>query len=114
MTRRARDAGNAIVEFALWTPLLLIAAVSCLQLMVAMYDQRAATDAARVALRAEQAGADPEAAARAALSGRGDQAVVTLVDGTVRVELPVRKFLPWLPKNARIAEGTAGVPGGTP
>jgi Flp pilus assembly protein TadG len=111
VNRRARDAGNAIVEFALWMPLMLLAAVSCLQLMVSMYDQRAAQDAARVALRAEQAGADPEAAARAALSGRGDQAVVTLVDGTVRVELPVRKFLPWLPESVRTAEGVAG---GTP
>ena len=46
--------------------------------------------------------------ARDALAGRGGEAVVTLRDGSVRVELPVRQFVPWLPESVRIAEGTAG------
>jgi hypothetical protein len=105
---RRRDAGNAIVEFALWLPLVLVALAACLQLMMALYDERAARDAARVALAAQEAGADPEAAARAALDGR--EAVVVAEGDTVRVTMPVRKFLPWLPEAARTAEAVAGTP----
>lgn len=109
MTRRRRgDAGNAIVEFALWLPLVLLTLATCLQLMGALYDERAAQDAARVALRAQQAGGDPAAAARAALDGR--EAVVEAGGETVRVVLPVRRFLPWLPEAARTVEAEAGTP----
>lgn len=112
--RRRADGGNAIVEFALWFPLVLLALTAALQLMGAVYDDRAAQDAARVGLRAQQAGADPARAARAALAARGDSAVVTAEGGTVRVELPVRRFLPWLPTAVRTVSATAGEPAGRP
>lgn len=112
MSRR-RDAGNAIVEFALWLPIVLLALVSVVQLSAALYDHRAAQDAARVALRAEQTGGDPERAARSALAGRGDAATVSTGEGTVHVILPVRRVLPWLPESLSTVTGTAGDQGGT-
>ena len=105
---RRRDDGNAIVEFALWLPIVLLALVSCVQLSAALYDHRAAEDAARVALRAQQAGADPQRAALAALAGRGDAATVSTGEGTVHVVLPVRRILPWLPESLSTVTGTAG------
>ena len=111
--RRPGDAGNAIVEFGLWLPIVLLALVSCVQLAAALYDDRAAEDAARVALRAERAGADPEAAARSALAGRGGSATVTATvtttgEGRIHVVLPVRRVLPWLPESISTVTGTAG------
>ena len=107
--RRPADGGNAIIEFALWLPIVLLALVSCVQLAAALYDSRAAEDAARVALRAQQAGADPERAARAALSGRGDTATVTTTgEGRIHVVLPVRRVVPWLPESISTVTGTAG------
>ncbi len=108
---RRRDGGNAIVEFALWLPIVLLALVSVVQLSAALYDHRAAEDAARVALRAEQTGGDPEQAARSALSGR--PATVSTGEGTVHVILPVRRVLPWLPESLSTVTGTAGDQGGT-
>lgn len=110
--RRRSDGGNAVVEYALWLPIVLLVLVSCVQLAAALYDSRAAEDAARVALRAEQAGGDPERAARSALSGRGDAATVTTGEGTVHVILPVRRVLPWLPESLSTVTGTAGDEGG--
>ncbi len=103
---RRRDAGNAMVEFALWLPIVLVALATCLQLATALYDARAADDAARLALRAQEAGADPEQAARSALGGR--DAIVTADGDTVHVVMPVRQFLPWLPEAARTVHGDAG------
>lgn len=108
MTRRRTDRGNAAVEFALWLPIVLLALVSCVQLAAALYDHRAAEDAARVALRAQQVGADPERAARSSLAGRGDAATITTGEGTVHVVLPVRRILPWLPESIGTVTGTAG------
>lgn len=104
--RRAADGGNAIVEFALWLPIVLLALVSCIQLAAALYDVRAAEDAARVALRAQQTGGDPERAARGALGGRDVE--VTAGEGVVHVVLPVRKVVPWLPESISSVTGTAG------
>jgi Flp pilus assembly protein TadG len=103
---KTRDAGNAIIEFALWLPIVLVSLATCLQLMTGLYDARAADDAARVALRAQESGADPEQAARAALGGR--DAIVTADGDTVHVVMPVRQFLPWLPAAARSVHGDAG------
>jgi Flp pilus assembly protein TadG len=102
------DRGNAIVEFALWLPLVLLALCSCMQLTAAIYADRAAGDAARAGVHAGLRGADPEDAARAALAGQGDQAMVTVYDGSVRVTLPVRQFLPWLPTAFHTASATSG------
>jgi Flp pilus assembly protein TadG len=105
------DRGNAIVEFALWLPLVLLALCSCMQLTADVYADRAARDAARTGVHAGLLGADPEAAARAALADQGDQgdqAQVIVYEGSVRVTLPVRQFLPWLPTAFHTASATSG------
>jgi Flp pilus assembly protein TadG len=96
-----------MVEFGLWLPIVLLALAGCVQLSAALYDARAAQDAARAALRAQQSGADPYGAARATLDGRGGAATITTGDGTVRVVLPVRRVLPWLPDSIRTVTGSA-------
>lgn len=90
-----RDEGNAIVEFALWVPIVLIALCTCLQLISQLYSQRAADHAAELAVLAEETGADPVAAAQAALP---EEATVTQVNGSVQVDLPVRQYLILLPQ----------------
>ena len=105
--RRSED-GNAIVEFGLWLPIVLLALCSCLQAMSTVYAERAAQDAAGVALRAQLSGADPVLAAQAALAARGDEAEVTAEDGSVRVTLRVRQFAPWLPAALQSVSATAG------
>jgi Flp pilus assembly protein TadG len=107
--RRLRsDRGNAIVEFAFWLPYILLAVVAVVHATVALYDYRAAEDAARIGLRAQVSGADPEQAARAALEGRAGRATVTVDDGSVRVTMSVPQFLPWLPPTLATVSATAG------
>jgi Flp pilus assembly protein TadG len=109
---RQADGGNAIVEFGLWLPIVLLALCACLQAMTAIYAERAAQDAARVGLRAQLSGADPVRAAQAALAARADEAVVTAENGSVRVTLPVRQFAPWLPAALQSVSATADGGGG--
>lgn len=105
--RRAGDAGNAIVEFALWLPIVLLALAGCVQAAASYYDVRAAQDAAQVAVRAQQAGGDPEQAARAALGDRGVASTVTTGEGRIQIILPVRKVVGWLPESISTVTGTA-------
>jgi hypothetical protein len=97
-----------MVEFGLWLPIVLLALCSCMQLMATLYDDRAAADAARVARAAQVAGDDPTEAARTALAGRADSAQVTIVGDQVKVTLPVRQFMPWLPEAFMSVSATAG------
>jgi Flp pilus assembly protein TadG len=107
MTRRDRDRGNAIVEFAIWVPIVLIALCTCLQLMSLLYAQRAANTAATSAALAQRAGSDPLVAARAALPEGADEAIVTVTNGSVRVDMPARRYLILLPKRFAEVSGTA-------
>lgn len=104
---RSRDAGNAIVEFALWVPIVLIALCTCLQLMSLLYAQRAADTAAASAALAQRSGADPLAAARAALPEGAAEATVIVSNGSVRVEMPARRYLILLPERFAEVSGTA-------
>jgi len=114
VTGRRRDDGNAIVEFAIWVPIVLIALCSCLQLMSLLYAQRAAKAAATSAALAQQSGTDPVAAARAALPEDSDEAIVTVTDGSVRVDVPARRYLILLPKRFAEVSATASDPQARP
>jgi len=89
-----RDEGNAIVEFALWVPIVLVALCSCLQLMSVLYAQRAADAAAERAVMAQSRGGDPVAAARSDLP---EDAVVTVTNGSVSVDMTAQRFVILLP-----------------
>jgi Flp pilus assembly protein TadG len=106
--RKGREDGNAIVEFALWTPIVLVALCTCLQLMAHLYAERSAGAAALSAARALGAGEDPEAAARAALPAGAPEATVTVTDGSVQVSMPTRRYLVLLPQ--KFARVTASAP----
>jgi Flp pilus assembly protein TadG len=102
------ETGNAMVEFVLWVPIVLIALCTCLQLMATLYDQRAVGRAAASSVQAHEAGGDPVAAARAALPPDAEEATVTVTEGSVRVSMTSRRFLILLPK--RFAEVSATTP----
>ncbi|MFE2556424.1 TadE/TadG family type IV pilus assembly protein [Streptomyces sp. NPDC059352] len=97
---RARDRGQAAIEYLGFLPILLIVGLAGLQLGIAAYAAQQAGTAARAAARAattdEENAPDCETAGRAAVSGwvdpeiggcgagAGDEAAVI----TVRVEIP--------------------------
>ena len=88
-------------------PALLLQGLLAWQLAAAAHAWMAAGSAARAAARAAAVGAPPEAAARAALpSAWGPHARVRLVDGEVRVRVPVPAVLPGLPSLGTV-EGSA-------
>ena len=102
-----RDEGNAIVEFALWVPIVLIALCSCLQLMSVLYTQRAADAAAERAVLAQRNGGDPVAAARSDLP---EEAVVSVTNGSVTVDLTAQQYVILLPKRFVEVSATQSVP----
>jgi Flp pilus assembly protein TadG len=105
-----RQAGNAMVEFVLWVPIVLTALCTCLQLMATLYDQRAVGQAVTSAVQAQQAGGDPVAAAKAALPPDAEEATVTVTHGSVRVSMTSRRFLILLPKKFAEVSATATAP----
>lgn len=92
MTRARDDRGQAAIELLGVLPLLGVLALAAWQLVVVGESWWLAGVAARAAGRAELAGADPRAAARAALpAGWGRRVVVRGTGGvpvTVRVRIP--------------------------
>ncbi len=93
-------------------PALLLVGLLAWQLAAAAHAWMAAGSAARAAARAAAVGAPPEIAARAALpSAWGPGVRVRMVDGEVRVRVPVPAVLPGLPALGTV-EGTAPAAGG--
>lgn len=101
MTRHRSDHGQAAVELALVTPVLLVMLLGIVQVLVVIRAQVAVTHAAREGARAAAVAADPTGAARAAAldsvelsdltvstsdrSGR----VRTVVRARVRTNIPI-------------------------
>ncbi|WP_306474071.1 TadE family protein [Streptomyces sp. Ru87] len=83
--RRARDRGQAAIEFIGFVPILLLVAFAAIQLGVVAYAASQAGTAARAAARTdayEEADTDPAAAGRSAISGwLADGATVSVGGG---------------------------------
>ena len=75
---RARERGQATVEFALVVPLVLIALLTVLQVAVLAYGQLTVTFAAREAVR--MAATDPTTSLDVVLAGDDIELVVEIVD----------------------------------
>jgi hypothetical protein len=93
-----REDGTASVELIAVCPFLLLAVLVAAQIGLAGGAMWSAAIAARAGARADLVGADPEAAARAALPApMRSEAELTLGDGVaVRVVIP--RLLPVLPR----------------
>jgi len=87
--------GQASVEVVAVMPLIAILAVAAWQLAISGYAAWSASAAARAAARAQAIGADPEPAARAALTPALEQGLTVRVeDGWVRVGVRVPPVTP--------------------
>jgi pilus assembly protein CpaE len=97
-------------------PALLAIAAVLVQLAVVGWSAWSAAGAARAAARAEQVGAEPEAAARAALpDALAGRAEVDERGGLIRVEVRAPRLLPLLPAFEVAADAgldPAAAPGG--
>lgn len=113
----ADETGQASVALVAVVPGLILAALAAVQFALAGSAAIAAANAARAAARASYVGADPTAAARAALpeSFRSEARVRTR-DAEAEVELVAPRalpFLPAIPVSASAQLGPVdGVPGG--
>ena len=97
-TAREEEDGQATVELMALLPALAVIATLALQALLAGATLWLAGGAAREAARARALGADPGAAARAALpspfrGGRGDVRVVGAGDDGVRVSVPIPSLI---------------------
>jgi hypothetical protein len=108
------ERGTASIELVAAVPFLLLALALMAQVALAGQALWSASVAARAGARAELIGADPKAAARAALpSVMRDGAEVSEEDGGgVRVRVPVPTLIPSLPEVKVGARSGLGGEGG--
>ena len=99
--QRSDESGQASVDLVAALPFLILGAAVAVQLVLVGFTAWSAGNAARAAARAAYVGADPAAAARAALPGAlaGDARVETAGEA-IEVELAVPRLIPLLPRLA--------------
>jgi Flp pilus assembly protein TadG len=114
-TRGEREAGQASISLIAVVPGLIVAALAAIQFALAGHAALSAANAARAAARASYTGADPTAAARAALPGDlAPGARVEALDDRVEVKVEAQRALPFLPPVSLTAAAGLGPPGGVP
>ena len=93
-----REDGQALIELLVGVPVILVAALICLQMLCFGYAQTAVDGAAEAAAIATADGRDPVAATSAALPGWAASRVEvkSRSDGTSTVEVEPRSLLPGL------------------
>lgn len=92
------QAGQASVAFVAVLPALVIVALALIQFALAGHAALSAANAARAAARASYIGADPAAAARAALPPSfREHAAVSANGDRAEVEVEAPRALPFLP-----------------
>lgn len=111
----ADETGQASVALVAVVPGLILAALAAVQFALAGSAAIAAANAARAAARASYVGADPSAAARAALPASfRSEARVWIRDAETEVELAAPRALPFLPVIAVSASALLGPADGAP
>ncbi len=112
---REREAGQASVSLIAVVPGLIVAALAAIQFALAGHAALSAANAARAAARASYTGADPTAAARAALpDALAGEARVLRRDDRMEVEVAAPRALPFLPPIVAAASADLGPAGGAP
>ena len=109
------ERGQASVSLVAVVPGLIVAALAAIQFGLAGYALLSAGNASRAAARASYVGADPEAAARAALSSAlSDAARVRTPGDRAEVEVRIPRALPFLPSIPVSASSALGPDEGVP
>ena len=112
---RREQAGQSSVSLIAVVPAFVVAALAAVQFALAGHAALSAANAARAAARASYAGADPSAAARAALPGSLREGVeVRTVDDRAEVEVETPRALPFLPVMPVTASAELGPADGVP
>jgi hypothetical protein len=113
--RSEGEAGQASISLIAVVPGLIVAALAAIQFALAGHAALSAANAARAAARASYTGADPIAAARAALPPaltHGSR--VRSLDDRTQVDVQVPQALPFLPPIAIGASADLAPAGGVP
>lgn len=114
-TTRGGETGQASISLIAVAPGLIVAALAAIQLALAGHAALSAANAARAAARASYTGADPTAAARAALpDALVDGTRVRALEGRMEVRVEAPRALPLLPTISVGAAADLGPPGGIP
>lgn len=114
MDHGGRQAGQSTVELVALLPALVLVVLIGWQVVVAAHTWTVAGGAARAGARAQEVGAPYERAARGVLptgaARRAEVAARAARAGTVRVrvELPVRRVLGWVPTVTVAREASTG------
>ena len=110
---RHGQAGQASVSLVAVVPAFLVAALAAVQFGLAGHAALSAANAARAAARASYTGADPSAAARAALPSSLVGGAEVSTDGdSAEVEVSTPRALPFLPIIPVTATAQLGPAGG--